>query len=46
MKKNDLFQVSTASKIYFYKIDSETGEPELSNLMNNFMDCAIMMYGV
>jgi len=46
MKKNDLFQISTSAKIYFYKIDSKTGEPKLNNVMNNFMDCAIMMYGV
>jgi hypothetical protein len=31
--------------VYFYLIDNETLEPELENVMFNYMDCAQMMIG-
>jgi hypothetical protein len=38
-------QVVTETKIYFYIIDLETYEVTLENMMNNFMNCSIMMFG-
>ena len=47
MKSNDDFiQITTSSKIYFYALSDNSGIPELSNVMSNFMDCSIMMYGI
>lgn len=46
MRKNEHIQITTAEKIHFYVIDAETSEPQLSNIMNNYMDCSVMMYGV
>jgi len=37
--------VTTETKIYFYKFDSETNIPELSGLMYNFMACNRLIQG-
>lgn len=39
----DRFQVTTDDKIYFYRIDLETYEPALENVMYNFMHCSTMI---
>lgn len=39
MKGNIRIQISTAEKVYFYIIDKETLEPELENVMYNYMNC-------
>jgi hypothetical protein len=46
VKGNCRIQIVTDEKIYFYKIDGETFLPELENVMNNFMDCSSMMFGM
>ena len=35
----------TDTKIFFYLIDFETWMPTLENVMDNFMNCSIMMFG-
>lgn len=45
IKGNVRIQVTTNDKIYFYLIDKDTLEPELENVMNNFMSCNQMMFG-
>ena len=39
IKGNIRIQVTTEEYIYFYLIDKETFEPELENLMYNYMKC-------
>ena len=39
IKGNKRIQITTDDKIYFYLIDPITFEPELENVMYNFMDC-------
>ena len=38
-------QITTDDKIYFYLIDPETLEPNLENVMFNYMNCTQMMFG-
>ena len=45
MKFNKHIQVTTTQHIYFYEINKDTLLPHLANVMNNFMNCAMMMYG-
>lgn len=45
IKGNKRIQIATAEKIYFYLIDPEDFMPHLENCMNNFMQCAQMMFG-
>lgn len=45
IKGNKRIQVTTDDKIYFYLIDPVTYEPELENVMYNFMGCNQMMFG-
>ena len=45
IKGNKRIQVVTDTKIFFYLIDFETWLPTLENVMNNFMNCSIMMFG-
>ena len=45
IKGNKRIQITTDDKIYFYLIDPITFEPELENVMYNFMDCNQMMFG-
>ena len=37
--------MTTDQKIYFYLIDKDTLEPELENVMYNYMNCSTMMFG-
>ena len=39
IKGNKRIQITTDDLIYFYLIDPETFEPELENVMFNFMGC-------
>lgn len=45
IKGNKRIQIVTDTQIFFYLIDLETYEVTLENLMNNFMNCSIMMFG-
>ena len=45
VKGNKRIQIVTDEKIYFYIIDMETFEVTLENVMNNFMNCSVMMFG-
>lgn len=45
IKGNVRIQVTTDEKIFFYKIDRNTLEPELENVIYNFMGCSQMMFG-
>jgi len=45
IKGNVRIQITTDEKIYFYLIDKETFEPNLENVMYNFMSCSQMMFG-
>ena len=45
IKGNVRIQITTDEKIYFYLIDQETFEPELENVMYNYMNCNQMMFG-
>ena len=45
IKGNKRIQVITDTHIYFYLIDPRTFEPELENVMENFMGCTMMMFG-
>lgn len=45
IKGNRRIQIVTDDKIYFYNIDQETFMPEIENVMNNFMNCSMMMFG-
>ena len=38
-------QITTDERIYFYRIDPETCEPTLENVMSNYMNCNQMMFG-
>jgi hypothetical protein len=35
----------TDTKVYFYGLDDHTFKPIIRNVMNNFMNCSIMMFG-
>ena len=35
----------TDDKVYFYAIDEHTFKPIIRNVMNNFMNCSMMMFG-
>jgi len=45
IKGNKRIQITTDKKIYVYLIDPVTFEPELENVINNFMNCTTMMFG-
>lgn len=45
IKGNKRIQITTDDLIFFYLIDPETFEPELENVMYNFMGCNQMMFG-
>jgi hypothetical protein len=45
IKGNIRIQVTTEEKIYFYLIDKETFEPNLENVMYNYMKCTQCMFG-
>jgi hypothetical protein len=45
IRGNWRIQIVTDEKIYFYCINQETFMPEIENVMNNFMNCSIMMFG-
>ena len=45
IRGNWRIQIVTDEKIYFYCINQETLMPEIENVMNNFMNCSIMMFG-
>ena len=45
IKGNKRIQVCTDSQIFFYLIDPRTFEPTLENVMFNFMNCSMMMFG-
>ena len=46
MPKNKHIQITTTDTVEFYEFNLETGEPYLTNVVNNFMECSMMMYGV
>lgn len=39
------FQIITDEKIFFYLVDQKTLMPTLENVMNNYMNCSMMMIG-
>lgn len=43
MNDTNRLQITTNEFVYFYLLDLETYEPQLENVMNNFMGCAQMM---
>lgn len=45
IKGNPRIQIITNQNIYFYKIDLESLEPVLDNVMFNFMACSMMLFG-
>lgn len=45
IKGNARIQITTDEKIYFYFINEETLEPNLDNVMFNYMNCSQMMFG-
>ena len=45
IRGNIRIQVCTDQYIYFFKIDKETFEPTLENVMYNNMECSVMMFG-
>ena len=45
IKGNVRIQVTTEDYIYFYLIDKETFEPEMENVMYNYMKCTQCMFG-
>jgi hypothetical protein len=45
IKGNVRIQVTTEEHIYFYLIDKETFEPDLENVMYNYMKCTQCMFG-
>ena len=45
IRGNIRIQITTETKIYFYLIDKETFEPELENVMYNFINCSSLMFG-
>ena len=42
---NQRIQITSREKIYVYKIDYHSLEPELENVMFNFMECDQMIFG-
>lgn len=45
IRGNVRIQIITDEKIYFFLIDKKSFEPELENVMYNYMNCAVMMFG-
>jgi hypothetical protein len=45
IKGNIRIQVTTEDYVYFYLIDKETFEPEMENVMYNYMKCTQCMFG-
>ena len=45
IRGNVRIQVVTDEKVYFFIIDKETFEPTLENVMYNYMQCSVMMFG-
>lgn len=45
MKGNKRIQITTDTHIYFYIMDRKTLMPSLENVMNNYMECNMMMFG-
>lgn len=45
IKGNVRIQITTDELIYFYLIDLKTLEPQLENVMYNYMNCTQMMFG-
>lgn len=45
IRGNRRVQVVTDERVYFYMIDPETCVPTLENVMYNFMNCSVMMFG-
>lgn len=45
IKGNVRIQIVTDEYIYFFLIDEKTFKPTLENVMGNFMQCSMMMFG-
>jgi hypothetical protein len=45
IRGNIRIQVVTDEKVYFYMIDTKTFIPTLENVMYNYMQCSMMMFG-
>ena len=45
IRGNVRIQIITDEKIFFFLIDKQTFEPTLENVMNNYMNCSVMMFG-
>lgn len=45
MKRNKHIQITTTDQVEFYEFNEATCEPYLTNVVNNFMECSVMMYG-
>ena len=45
IKGNARIQITTDEKIYFYFINEDTLQPNLDNVMFNYMNCSQMMFG-
>lgn len=45
IRGNVRIQVVTDEKIYFFVIDKDTFMPTLENVMYNYMQCSVMMFG-
>lgn len=41
---NDRFSLTTDERIFFYTLEKDSLEVKLNNVMNNFMQCSIMMF--
>jgi hypothetical protein len=45
MRGNVRFQITTEERVYFYLISRETLEPQLENVMFNYMGCSNLLFG-
>lgn len=43
-KGSDNMQIANEDKIYFYRLDYETHMPILENVINNFMNCSLLLF--
>lgn len=45
MRGNVRFQITTEERVYFYLISRETLEPQLENVMGNYLGCSNLLFG-
>ena len=45
IRGNIRIQIITDDKVFFFIMNKETLEPKLENVMYNYMNCSMMMFG-